>query len=465
MNRSLCDPLVDTDAVTLSAAIRAREVSCVEAVRAHLARVDELDGTYHAFVSRRPTEAVLAEAAQRDAELVEGRWRGWMHGLPHAVKDLAHVQGLPTASGLLPLDEAPVAVADDVFVARIRAAGAVFIGKTNTPELGLGSHTYSTVAPTTGNVADPTVSAGGSSGGASVAVAAGMVPVADGSDFMGSLRNPPGWNGVLGLRPTPGVVLDVDDDPTAPGSGVNGPIARTVADLAALLTTMAEPGHAFAAAPTDRMPRIGWLGDLDGTLPLEPGIGETCTAALTRWSSEIDDVHLAEPETLWPLWLVVRHHEVGGALLEGYSEPERARMKPEAQWEIEGALRLTGSQVQEAQDRRSVLRAEVLQLLEQYDVLALPSAQVWPFPVDQHWPDVVAGVPMDTYHRWMQVTTLATLTGLPALAVPAGENAEGLSIGLQLIGRPNGEQHLLSFAADAERREAFRVRRPSLAVG
>ena len=341
MNGSLCDPLVDTDAVTLSAAIRAREVSCVEVVRAHLDRVDELDGTYHALVSRRPREEVLAEAAERDAELAGGGWRGWMHGLPHAVKDLADVQGLPTTSGLLPLDEAPVAVVDDAFVARIRAAGAVFIGKTNTPELGLGSHTYNSVAPTTGNVADPALSAGGSSGGAAVAVASGMVPVADGSDFMGSLRNPPGWNGVLGLRPTPGVVLDTDDDPAAPGSGVNGPIARSVADLAALLTTMAEPGHAFAAAPADRRPRIGWLGDLDGTLPLEPGIDRTCTEALTRWSPDVDDAHLDGPETLWPLWLVVRHHEVGGALLEGYSEVERARMKPEAQWEIEGARRLT----------------------------------------------------------------------------------------------------------------------------
>jgi amidase len=380
------------------------------------------------------------------------------------VKDLADVQGLPTTSGLFPLPEAPVAEHDDVFVARIRSAGAVFIGKTNTPELGLGSHTYNTVAPTTGNVADPALSAGGSSGGAAVAVACGMVPVADGSDFMGSLRNPPGWNGVLGLRPTPGVVLDADDDPAAPGSGVNGPIARSVAELAALLTTMAGPGYAFAAAPTDPLPRIGWLGDLDGALPLEPGIGETCTAALKRWSPDVEDAHLEEPEGLWPLWLVVRHQEVGGALLESYPEVERARMKPEAQWEIEGARRLTSGQIQEAQHRRRALRDEVLGQLERFDMLALPTAQVWPFPVEQHWPESVAGVPMDTYHRWMQVTTLATLTGLPVLAVPAGVNQAGLSIGLQLIGRPNGEQQLLSFAVEAERREVFVVLPPSVAA-
>jgi amidase len=213
------------------------------------------------------------------------------------------------------------------------------------------------------------------------------------------------------------------------------------------------------------MPRIGWLGDLDGTLPLEPGIGGTCTAALTRWSPDVDDALLEEPEGLWPLWLVVRHHEVGGALLESHSTVERARMKPEAQWEIEGARRLTSGQIQEAQHRRTALHAEVLGLLERFDVLALPTAQVWPFPAEQHWPEFVAGVPLDTYHRWMQVTTLATLTGLPVLAVPAGVNEAGVSIGLQLIGRPNGEQQLLSFAADAERREVFQVRRPSLAAG
>lgn len=463
--RRLADPLVDNTAVALSAAVRSGDVSCVEVVRAHLDRIDALDDRYHALISRRPRDEVLAEAAERDAELARGVWRGWMHGLPHAVKDLAAVEGLPTTSGFLPVEQAPVATADDLFVARIRAAGAVFIGKTNTPELGLGSHTYNEVAPTTGNVADPSRSAGGSSGGAAVAVAAGMVPVADGSDFMGSLRNPPGWNGVLGLRPTPGVILDTEDDPRAPGSGVNGPIARCVADLAALLSTMAEPGHVFEATPTDRPARIGWLGDLSGTLPLERGIAATSTASLTRWSSDVTDVHLADPDALWPLWLVVRHREVGGALLEEFTAEQRARMKPEAQWEIEGALRVSRQQYEVAQAQRHRLRRELEEILDRCDLLALPTAQVWPFPADQHWPKSISDVPMDTYHRWMQVTTLATLAGLPVLVVPAGRNEAGLGIGIQLIGRPNGERALLSFAADAERREAFVVTPPSRAAG
>ena len=199
--------LFDKSALALSDAIGRREISCVDVVAAHLDRIDSIDGTFHAFISRRPRDEIMAEAAERDSELDRGVWRGWMHGLPHAVKDLSDVRGLPTTSGFRSPSDVPVAEHDDPFVARIRECGAVFVGKTNTPEFGLGSHTYNAIGPTTRNVVDPTLSAGGSSGGAAVAVATGMVPVADGSDFMGSLRNPPGWNGVLGLRPSPGVVL------------------------------------------------------------------------------------------------------------------------------------------------------------------------------------------------------------------------------------------------------------------
>ena len=287
MNDTRSSLLVDWSARDLSDAIRRREISCVEVVRAHLDRVDALDGTYHALSSRRPRDEVLAEAAERDAELDRGLWRGWMHGLPHAVKDLSEVRGLPTTSGFRSPSDAPVADHDDPFVARIRECGAVFIGKTNTPEFGLGSHTYNAIGPTTGNVVDPAMSAGGSSGGAAVAVASGMVPVADGSDFMGSLRNPPGWNGVLGLRPSPGVVLGSGKSPAAPGLGVEGPIARSVDDLASLLTTMAEPGMFAVRDMSDVTwpPRVAWLGDLGGYLPFEDGVLETCEDALRRWSA------------------------------------------------------------------------------------------------------------------------------------------------------------------------------------
>ncbi len=464
--------LFDSSALALSDAIRRREVSCVDVVTAHLDRIDALDGTFHALISRRSRDEILAEAAERDVELSQGRWRGWMHGLPHAVKDLSDVRGLPTTSGFREASETSPAVDDDPFVARIRNAGAVFVGKTNTPEFGLGSHTYNAVGPTTGNVADPTLSAGGSSGGAAVAVATGMVPVADGSDFMGSLRNPPGWNGVLGLRPTPGVVLGRGESAATPLLGVEGPIARSVADLAALLSTMAEPGTSASEAlaqPTKR-PRVGWLGDLGGYLPFEDGVLDVCQDAVARWSANVESVSLPHAgtsggeELLWPTWIALRHHEVGGWLAATFAEHDIEAMKPEAQWELEGFRMLSARQFDDARAARRDIQRSVLDLLDMFDMLALPTAQCWPFPIHQHWPSSVAGVSMDTYHRWMEVTTLATLAGCPALAVPAGVNETGMHMGLQLIGRPGGEVDLLSWAEQAERGGAFSVAQPSQAA-
>jgi amidase len=366
-----------------------------------------------------------------------------------------------------------VADHDDPFVARIRECGAVFIGKTNTPEFGLGSHTYNAVGPTTGNVVDPAMSAGGSSGGAAVAVASGMVPVADGSDFMGSLRNPPGWNGVLGLRPSPGVILGVGESPATPGLGVEGPIARSVHDLASLLETMAEPGM-FAVRDLPGVvwpPRVAWLDDLDGYLPFEDGVLETCKDALRRWSAKLDQVlppsvgAYTGSDQLWPTWLTLRHLEVGAWLSSEFTDEEIARMKPEARWELEGFRALGKGQIDHARQVQHDLRRSVLAMLDEFDLLAFPTAQCWPFPAYQHWPSSVAGVPMDTYHRWMEVTIVATLVGCPALAAPAGVNEAGLHIGLQLIGRPGGDAELLAWAREAERTGAFTVSPPLEASG
>ena len=464
--------LSDRSALALSDAIRRREITCVDVVTAHLDRIDAIDGALHALISRRSRDDVLGEAAVRDDELDRGKWHGWMHGLPHAVKDLSDVRGMPTTSGFRSVAKAPVASVDDPFVARIRESGAVFVGKTNTPEFGLGSHTYNALGLTTGNVVDPTLSAGGSSGGAAVAVATGMVPVADGSDFMGSLRNPPGWNGVLGLRPTPGVVLGRGESSTSPLLGVDGPIARSVGDLAALLATMAEPGRFsddVVEQPTER-PRVGWLGDLGGYLPFEDGVLDVCREAASRWSSSVESVRLPQVATftgndqLWSTWLALRHHEVGGWLSANFDEHDITEMKPEAQWEIAGCRALSARQLDYARQVQHDLKRSVLKLFTEFDLLTLPTAQCWPFPAHQHWPSSVAGVAMDTYHRWMEVTTLATLAGCPALAVPAGVNEAGLHMGLQVIGRPGGEAELLGWARQAEGSRAFSATPPSLAA-
>jgi amidase len=461
--------LTDLSALELSTLVHQNEVTCCEVVSAHLDRIAEVDGRLGAFVSQRPRDAVLEEAAHRDAELRSGRSRGWMHGLPYAVKDLVDVQGLPTTHGFIPVAEAAPADEDEPFVRRIRQAGAVVVGKTNTPEFGLGSHTYNTVAPPTRNVADPSRSAGGSSGGAAVAVASGMVPVADGSDFMGSLRNPPGWNGVLGFRPSPGVIPEAGPDELEPGCSTAGPLGRTVDDLVALLNTMADPRR--TVTPTDvqgtARPRIGWLADLGGYLPFDAGVLENCHGALDAWPASVSEVGLPSvgaftgAECLWDTWLTTRFDEVGGWLAAEYSDGDVARMKPEARWEIEGFHRLTDQERERARAVRRDLTRSVHTLFESVDLLVLPTAQVWPFPVDRTWPERVGDKAMDTYHRWMEVTTLATLVGMPTLAVPAAQNDDGLFVGLQLMGPPRADGDVLAWGLWAERHAAFTVRPPT----
>ena len=281
------------DALRLSAAIAAREVSCVEVMEAALARIADVNPALNALVSLRDPDILMTEARRADAELDRGTPRGWMHGFPHAVKDLANVKGLVTTMGS-PVFKDTVAQADDIFVERIRAAGAIFIGKTNTPEFGLGSNTYNPVFGVTRNVLDPTRTAGGSSGGAAVALAAGMVPVADGSDMMGSLRNPAAWNGVIGFRPSMGRIPDGNAADLFAGSlATIGPMGRTVADTAQLFATMAgydsRAPLSTAEDPAVFTPplgrdmvglRIGWLGDLDGYLAMEEGVLTLCETAL-----------------------------------------------------------------------------------------------------------------------------------------------------------------------------------------
>ena len=460
--------LTDCTASQLSSRIRQGEVTAADVAVAHLERIEALEPIYHTLTSRRSDEDVLADARAADLDLQNGRIRGWLHGIPLAVKDLVDAKGMPTSLGFLPIDTAPIAVDDEPFVGRLREAGAIFVGKSNSPEFGLGSHTYNTVAPTTRNIADATRSAGGSSGGAAVAVAAGMMPVADGSDLMGSLRNPPGWNGVLGMRPSPGVVGGAGGERESDFS-VSGPIARCVADLALVLSVMASTDYSSATqSPLPRQPRVAWLGDLGG-LPFEPRILDACEGAARRWSADVRSIEVAadvalHPDRLWSTWLTTRQDEIGPWLAEAFTEEQIATMKPEAQWELNGYRALTEKQRSDAAAARRAMRTSIDRLFDDFDLLMMPTAQVWPFPAEWPWPAEVNGVAMDTYHRWMQVTTLATLAGLPAVAAPADTNADGLHIGLQVIGRRGGDAELLAWAAEAEARDCFHVASPTSAV-
>ena len=465
------DDLTRLDACALAQAIGARAVSCREVMAAHLDRIDALNPRVNAIVSLQPREALLAQADARDAQLARGERMGWLHGFPLAVKDLAATAGIRTTLGS-PLFADQVPVQDSLMVARLKAAGAVVIGKTNTPEFGLGSHSYNTVFGTTTNAWDPTRSAGGSSGGAAVSLALRLQPVADGSDMMGSLRNPAAFNNVFGLRPSAGrVPQGPPADQFIQQLATDGPMGRRVADVARLLALQAGPdpraplaiaqdpaGLAEPGLPGEaelRGLRIGWLGDLGGHLPMAPGILTACEAGLRRFEAlgaRVEPIVLGYPPAkVWDTWLAWRRWLVTGRLAALYRDPAlRARMKPEARWEVEQGLAMTAADVCAASQARSELYQHLVGLYARHDLLVLPSAQVWPFDATLDWPKAIDGTAMDTYHRWMEVVVLATLGGLPAMSVPVGFGPEGLPMGMQLIGPPQGDLAVLRWSAAYE---------------
>ncbi len=451
------------DAIALSRAIHARDLSCTEVMSAYLDRIEALNPKVNAIVSLRPREELMREARQCDDELATGASRGWMHGFPQAIKDLADAAGLPTTKGS-PLLKDNVARSDAAYVARMREAGAIIIGKTNVPEFGLGSNTYNPVFGPTANAYSPDHTAGGSSGGAAVALAMRLLPVADGSDFGGSLRNPGAFNNVYGLRPGFGRVPANTEEVFLPGMSVNGPMARNVADLAQLLAVQAgyDPRHPLGvdgdgaefAAPLDRDVsglRIGWLGDFDGRLPFDPGIIGLCEAALPVFENlgcHVEKVAIDHDlEDVWQAFCTLRHWQVGASLLPLYQDRSRRDLlKPEAIWEIENGLKLGAFDITAASTRRSVWYQYVRGLFERFDYLLLPSAQVFPFAIGETWPRHVGGRAMDSYHRWMEVVVPVTMSGCPAISVPVGFGEAGLPMGMQIWGPNRGERALLEIA-------------------
>lgn len=482
------DP-TDLNAQALSDTIHARQISCREVMTAYLARIHRLNPAVLAVVNLRPDDTLLAEASACDAELAQGRSRGWLHGVPQAIKDTANAVGLPTTFGSQLLKDA-LPAHDSAYVARTKAAGAIVIGKTNMPELGLGSHSYNRLFGTTANPWDTQRSAGGSSGGAAVALALRLLPVADGSDFMGSLRNPAGWNHVFGLRPSQGRVPGwPKPDLWVAQLATDGPMARSVHDLARLLATQAGRDVRVPLsldAPTDvlvpgpdaaeaglRGLRVGWLGDLGGHLAFDDGILPVCEAALQRLTdagAEVTPLPMAfNLDQLWQAWLVWRRALVApsvAALLAAHPGA-RSQIKAEALWEHDQAQGLGFADFMAASQVRTAWYQHLAALMAPgtpggYDLLALPVAQTWPLPIASTWPRQVGGRTMDSYHRWMEVTLYATFAGLPAISVPAGFDASGRwPMGLQLIGRPLGEAALLRAAAAYEARAAeLLARRP-----
>ncbi len=446
------------DARAQSAALERGDLSAEELMAATLTRIEAVNPRVNAIVNLREPDRLMAQARAADA----GPRSGWLHGIPIAIKDLANAAGLPTTQGS-PLFADAVVEEDDIMVARLRAAGALIIGKTNTPEFGLGSHTFNPVHGATRNPYDLSRSAGGSSGGAAAALAAGMLSVADGSDMMGSLRNPAGWNNVYGMRPTWGTVpSEPKGDMFMHQLSTLGPMARTPGDLSALLDTMtgADPRQPLTTSPTRTLSRIdtaprrlrlGWLGDWDGAFAYEDGIADISQAALVQMADlghrvETTDAPFSA-DAIWQSWIDLRSFAVAAGLGALYADPvTRGHLKPAALWEIERGLAMSAQTVQSASTIRSDWFRRVTRLFETYDILVLPSAQMWPFDVNWIYPEVIGSRVMDTYHRWMQVVVPAGLIGLPVVNIPVGFGDGGLPAGLQLIGPRGSDAKLLRLA-------------------
>ncbi|CUH83658.1 amidase [Thalassovita mediterranea] len=450
--------ILDCDALDLSTLLEARELSAVELMRATLERITAVNGDVNAIVALRDGDRLLEEARAMD----QTERRGWLHGIPVAVKDLAHVEGIVSSMGS-PLQARKVATQDSVFVERMRRAGALFIGKTNTPEFGLGSHTFNEVYGATKNPYDMTRSAGGSSGGAAAALATRMVCVADGSDMMGSLRNPAAWNNVYGFRPSFGrVPADPEGEVFLQQMSTNGPMGRSPADIAALLEVMTgwdirQPHGLLPQMFLDRIRtnvnglRIGWLSDWGGAYPMEAGVLDTCESALGVFEQlGCEVVELPAPfeaAKLWNAWCTLRSWSIAGTLSPLHANlASRGQLKEEAIWEIERGKALSAMAVHRASVVRSDWFRRAVELFADVDILMMPSAQVWPFAVGDRYPKEIAGRTMDTYHRWMEIVVPVSLLGLPCMSIPAGFGPNGLPMGMQLIGPPRGDLRVLQIA-------------------
>jgi amidase len=457
------DLTVESTARELAAAIRGKGISARELLDLHLARIAERNPQLNAIVSLDEARARTGAAAADEAT-ARGDELGPLHGLPFAFKDTHDVAGWRTTYGS-PLFADHVPGADELIVERIRAAGAVTIGKTNVPEFAAGSHTFNTVFGTTLNPVDPTRSAGGSSGGAACALRAGMVPLADGSDTGGSLRNPASFCGVVGLRPSLGRVPSWPNENYWETTTTSGPLARNVGDLALLLsviagpdprvpTALGEPGSAFGdPQPADLLGlRVALSPDLGGMLEVDQdvrrvveGAGKAFAGAGARVESAYPD--LAEADATFRTLRAWLFQATYGELLA--ANPDS--FKPSLAENILAAADLTGADVARAHKQRSALSERMRVFFESYDVLVLATSQVPPFPADQEYPHDINGRATETYLDWMRSAYVITVTGCPAISLPAGQTADGLPIGVQIVAPFGADRRLLEVAAAFER--------------
>ena len=458
-------------ATELTRLIRAGGLSVAEVMEAHLTQIERVNPKVNAIVTFLPEQA-MEQAKAADEAQARGKELGTLHGLPIAHKDLVLTRGIRTTFGSLAFKDF-IPEEDEIIVERLRNAGAITIGKTNVPEFGMGSQTYNEVFGETLNPYDTSKTCGGSSGGAAVALACGMIPIADGSDLGGSLRNPANFCNVVGFRPSPGRV------PTWPNFvgwfplSVEGPMARTVKDVALMLSAIAGPDPRSPIAITEsgglfskplernfKKARVAWTRDLGG-LPVDPQVTEAIQQQRHIFEDlgcVIDDSEpdFTDADEVFKVLRAWRLELQLSELLPNHGH----QFKDTLIWNIEEGVKLSGPQVGQAERRRTELYHRVRQFMETYEFLILPVSQVPPFDVKQRYVTEIDGVEMGTYIDWMKSCYFISVTGLPAISVPCGFTSDGLPVGVQIVGRHQDDFGILQLAYAFERATEFWKRRP-----
>ena len=460
-----------TGARKLVRMIRAKRVSVTEVMRAFIARIEEVNPKVNAIVTFLPEQALKrAKALDR-----KGAALGPLAGLPIAHKDIVPTKGIRTTYGS-PIYKDHVPTEDHVIVERLRAAGAILVGKTNTPEFAVGAQTFNPIFGVTRNPYDLSKTSGGSSGGAASSVASGMLPFADGSDLGSSLRNPGSFCNVVGFRPTPGRVPNWPFPNAWDTLWSVGPIARTVEDAALLLSAMAgpdarvptshaEPGKMFARplARSFRKVRVAWSRDLGGAFPVDKRVRralEPARAVLQELGCIVEDAapDLADADEAFQVQRAIGFVEAHG----GDFKTKRALMKDTVVWNIEQGLKMDAERIAGANVLRARTFDTMRRFLERYEFLVLPTVQVPPFPVDQPYVTEIDGAKLANYMEWMKSTYLITATTHPAISVPAGFTGDGLPVGLQIVGRYRDDFGVLQLANAFEGATEVWKRRPEL---
>ena len=433
------------------------DLSIPEIINFFYKRINERNNEINAVISKIPYRKLQKEILLSEKRRLENKRLSPLDGFPIAIKDLEETQGILTTLGSK-IFQKNIPKIDPPMVSNLKKSGCLILGKTNVPEFGIGSQTYNEIFGSTKNPFDLELTSGGSSGGAAAAVSTGMIPFADGSDMMGSLRNPASFCSVFGFRPTPGLIPSNKTDNCLPKLSTLGPIGRTTKCLTFLLDAQIgnfninENKNNLFSKIVDNLPKkeikIAWLSNFNGSYIYENEINEICEKFLKKLENQQFKIETFSPkfssQIIWESWINLRSLSIKSELYEYFEDKKKSRyLKPEIIWEIERALSLTTSDFENAISKRMNWKTYTNSLFKSFDFLALPSTQVFPFSAKIKYPKKINKTKLDTYHRWMEVVVPASLIGLPTISIPCGFNTKGLPIGIQLIGNSDNDKEVL----------------------